>query len=456
MLPMRIAFLTPDKLGPYMAGPAIRALELSRVLAGQHAVVLASPLEPELADSRLEVLHLSSEAVVAELLARVDLVIVQGMLTERFPQILGTKLPLVFDLYDPFFLEVPQTLGGRPDEVKDHAGRRAIGAVLQQLLCGDFFLVNSEQQKDLYLGMLLAVGRLRGSDLERVADVDELFGLVPFGMPSTPPPAPGGVRGSLPGVPRDSFVIVWPGGLWDWLDPFPLLDVVAELAPRYPQLRLLLPGGDHPNPEVPVPAGRDRVRKRVVELSLGAAVVWYPWVPYEKRGAFLGDADVALCFARPSLESRFAMRSRLLDCLWVGLPVLTNEEGPLEKSLVAAGLGEIISDSDREALRLSLEKRIEKISGRGSRVSIARGGEGADQFQWEASARELARFCSHPAPRLPTRSGADLDLIARSSRDARGWTAWVLRANAILESEGIAGLTARIRRRIAGPRNSTT
>ena len=64
---------------------------------------------------------------------------------------------------------------------------------------------------------------------------------------------------------------------------------------------------------------------RAEELGLRDRVVFFNegWVPYEQRGAYLLEADLGVSAHFDDLESRFAFRTRLLDCFWAGLPVVT-------------------------------------------------------------------------------------------------------------------------------------
>ena len=61
------------------------------------------------------------------------------------------------------------------------------------------------------------------------------------------------------------------------------------------------------------------------ELGLRDRVVFFNfgWVPYAERGRYLLEADVAVSAHFDDIETRFAFRTRFLDCLWAGLPVVT-------------------------------------------------------------------------------------------------------------------------------------
>jgi glycosyltransferase involved in cell wall biosynthesis len=84
------------------------------------------------------------------------------------------------------------------------------------------------------------------------------------------------------------------------------------------------------------------------ELDLTDRVVFFNdgWVPHAERGRFLLDADVAVSAHFDDIETRFAFRTRLLDCLWAGLPVVTTQGDTLGDLIVEAGGGLGVSFRD--------------------------------------------------------------------------------------------------------------
>src|SRR4030042_1107130 len=56
-----------------------------------------------------------------------------------------------------------------------------------QLTIGDFFICASEKQRDYWIGMLSAVGRLNPYNYDSDSTLRKLIDVVPFGTPSEPP-----------------------------------------------------------------------------------------------------------------------------------------------------------------------------------------------------------------------------------------------------------------------------
>src|SRR5205814_489039 len=109
-------------------------------------------------------------------------------------------------------------------------------------------------QRDLWLGFLAALGRIDEHQYARDPTLRSLVDVVPFGMPTEPPLSAGPVlKGVVEGIGRDDRVLLWGGGIWDWLDPLTVIRAVAAL-PR-DDVRLFFLGTRHPHPgmrEMPV------------------------------------------------------------------------------------------------------------------------------------------------------------------------------------------------------------
>ena len=119
------------------------------------------------------------------------------------------------------------------------------------------------------------------------------------------------------------MVLLWGGGIWNWFDPLTVIRRSDELAARGRDVRLVLPRDAPPEPGdrgdgddrsgAASRRGARRSRDRTSFFNDG-------WVPYEERGATSLDADIGVSAHFDDVETRFAFRTRLLDCIWAGLP----------------------------------------------------------------------------------------------------------------------------------------
>src|SRR5262249_43423483 len=189
---------------------------------------------------------------------------------------------------------------------------------------GDAFLCASERQRDLWLGALATVGRVDPAAYAADPSFRSLVAVLPSAIDPDPPLRPEPVlKGVLAGIAETDKVALWNGGIWNWLDPLTVIRAVHALGRE--DVKLVFLGTQSPNPAVPRMAMQERAVALARELGLLGTSVFFNegWIPYEVRGAYLLEADVGVSAHFDELETRFAFRTRLLDCMWAGLPIVT-------------------------------------------------------------------------------------------------------------------------------------
>jgi glycosyltransferase involved in cell wall biosynthesis len=385
----RIALLSSEPVRSRMAGIGIRYLELARRLPAYGiGVVLVSPAAPaETAElgglDHLEIVEIRrfERGRLAALLADCDGAVAQGQLANDLVLEMP-DLPVAIDLYDPWLIEnfaYHETLGLDPYR-NDHA------TWVLQMSRGDFFLCSSEEQRAFYLGFLAALGRVNPERLATDPDLETLIAPVPFGVPDELPPH----RPVLP--PRDDgdegAARLLFGGLYDWYDPWTLLDALARL--DRPEWTLLLIR--NPNPESTPQRLLAAVEARCRSLGWwGNRVRAIDWVPAERRYDLLRDVDVLVAPHRPSLETRLSLRTRFLDALAAGCPVVTSEGGAMSRLLTEHRAGWVAPPGDAAALARLLADALDHPASRqeGARELLA-------AFRWDHALAPLVRFCREP------------------------------------------------------------
>lgn len=385
----RIALVSSEPVRPRMAGIGIRYFELARRLPERGVdVVLVSPADPE------ETAGLSLPGVevrrfergrLAHLLHGCDAAVAQGQLANdvvlELPQ-----LPVAIDLYDPWLVEnlsYAATLGLDPYR-NDHA------TWVLQMSRGDFFLCSSEEQRTYYLGFLTALGRVNPERLERDPDLETLIAPVPFGVPGELPPHRPVLPAREPGGPEEHRLLF--GGVYDWYDPWTLLDALEHL--DVPGWTLLLVR--NPNAEGTPQRLLGEVEARCRKLGWwGSRVRTVDWVPADRRYDLLRDVDLLVAPHTPSLETRLSLRTRFLDALAAGCPVITSEGGTMSRLLREHGAGWVVPTRDAAALARALRE----VLTAGEPALQARR-EGAREllraFSWDRALAPLLRFCREP------------------------------------------------------------
>lgn len=395
----KLLIICHEPVGTQMTGPAIRCWELARVLGRFAAVTLAVPGEPDLpADgARIHPYRLDDPESVLSAAREAEAILVSGYLLQAYPGLAELGRPLIVDIYDPFPVENFELYEKRPVEEQVDLSARDFQVLRGLLGAGDFFICGSERQRAFWMGMLAAVGRINPRTHRADPSLRLLIDVVPMGIPDAAPDAGGTrIKGVIPGIDPDDFLAVWPGGVWEWLDPVSLIEAMRLIADQAPDVRLLFPGIRHPRPEIVGPmAVQDLVLRRSEELGLlGRTVFCKEWTPYRERVGYLADADVAVSLHRDCLEAHLAIRARLLDCIWTGTPVVATRGDLLADEMAGRGLATLAGPGDPEGVARAI---LDWRSRRADRPALApRFHEMAEDYRWSNVARPLIEYVRDP------------------------------------------------------------
>ncbi|MFN2224662.1 MAG: glycosyltransferase family 4 protein [Anaerolineae bacterium] len=385
-----------DVVGYRMAGPGIRYWELARVLSASCDVTLAVPWRSDLRADEFAVrtYRPGDWDSLQDLARQADVIMPCGFVLHQFLQLTRLGRPIVIDGYDPYPAESVSLVVDRTPKEQTIYQRGLIENLHRECQAGDFFLCASEQQRLWWLGMLAATGRLNPWTFGADATLRTLVDVVPFGCPSEPPLPTGPVlKGVHPGIGPHDRVVLWGGGIWEWLDPLTLLRAVARVVARRPEVKLLFPGTRHPNDVVPDMPMRHRAVELAGELGLAGRHVFFgDWVPRPDWPNYLLEADVGVCLHFDSLETELAFRSRVLDYVWAGLPVLVTRGGATAELVSGYDLGLVVDYQNTEEVAAALVRLLdEPRNARRDRFAAARAA-----LCWERAAGPLVRFCRSP------------------------------------------------------------
>jgi glycosyltransferase involved in cell wall biosynthesis len=411
----RVLIITGANVGARMSGPAIRASAMARVLAADgHDVTLVTTgvLDDEHRPAAYRVASVAprDRRSFARLHDAAELIVFQGHAMEQFPRLAKSDRVVVADAYDPMHLEMLEQARDEPRATWELVVRQRVALLNQQLARADLILCASERQRLFYLGELTALGRVSPATYAQDPDLGRLLAVAPFGIEEKPPardrPA---LRGVLSGLDASSRVLVWGGGIYPWFDPLLLIKATHAVAQRRPNTRLVFLGTTTPGHE---PMG---IVKEAMDCArelgaLGSSVIFNEgWIPYDERGAFFLDADAGVSTHHAHLETEFSFRTRILDYLWSGLPMVVTEGDTFADLVAQEELGVVVPAGDGTALAVALEKILFDDAFRAAaarRVAEVRG-----RFLWESTLeplRQLAREPRHAA-----------DVVGRNGRKAR-------------------------------------
>jgi glycosyltransferase involved in cell wall biosynthesis len=394
----RVLIVTQDVLLPRMAGPAMRAWHIAEHLARDHDVkLLTTSPRCQVASDRFHV-SAAGRSAITEAEAWCDVMILQGYVTTQHPVLEQTSKIVVFDVYDPLHLETLAFTNGVSSEVRLENVQLSVANLNYQLARADFLICASERQRDFYLGQLAALGRLNTTTYDNDPTLRRLIDVVPFGLPNDDPEHSRRVlKGIVPGIDVGDELVLWGGGIYDWLDPLTLIRAIDRLSQRHPNVRLYFLGGvQHPNPAVPRMVAAGAAKRIAAEMSLLNKHVFFNdrWVDYSDRQNYLLEADIGTVCHFANAESRFAFRTRALDYLWARLPMVSTEGDSFSDLINKEGLGLTVPAEDSAALASAIAELLENPSLAQTcreRAHIVR-----DQYRWANVLQPLLAFCKDP------------------------------------------------------------
>ncbi len=454
----RVLVVTGDPIGAKLAGPGIRSWHMAEVLSDVADVRLVSLGRMQQESPRFETTHVSvgDQRAMAKHEEWADVIVFQGLAMALFKSIAQSRKILVADVYDPMHLE--QLEQARNSDLADWTGAvtNATEILNEQLARADFFLCASERQRFFYLGQLAALGRINPATYGNDPDLTRLIAVAPFGLSSEPPHHERDVlKGVLPGIGADDTVIVWGGGLYDWFDPATLIRAVAELGVRRPDLRLFFQGTKNPNPGVPEMNVVGQSRELARRLGVLDRSVFFndAWVEYADRQNFLLEADAGVSTHFSHIETTFSFRTRILDYLWAGLPMVVTEGDSFADLIRDEELGIVVPAEDVGALADALDRITsdEEFVAR-ARANIARV---RTSFEWESALKPLVDFVAAPhaaADRSDLASATASEVVTRARAAARARRYGILhdlgRASHYLRTGGPIVVLGKVRNRV--------
>jgi len=391
----KICIISYDVIGKNMAGPGIRFYEFARIMSNYLDVTLLTPNKVDIDTEGFKTRQykINNYKSLQRYIENSDIILIQGHILYYFPFLKNFKGKIIVDLYNPFNLESLEMFKDSNMEERIRIDKNNLNILKFQLTIGDFFICASEKQRDYWIGMLNAVGRINPYNYDSDSTLRNLIDIVPSGIPSEPP-----LRSNLsiidviPNIKEEDIIILWGGGIWNWLDPITAIKALWEITRSRKDIKLVFMGIKHPDPKLPEMKKCIEAIKLARELDLYEKNVFFnEWTPYKLRQTFLLGSDVGLSIHHERIETEFSYRTRVMDYIWARLPVITTEGDSIAKMVKVENIGEVVKYENTH----QLSRVMESIATNKSLKEIYRKNLNriAPGFYWENVTRPLVKYC---------------------------------------------------------------
>lgn len=352
-----VLIVTPDTLGRKMGGPAIRAWEIAKRLGRISDVRLVSIKGATLSHETFRVFTADDDELRGHV-AWADIVIGQGEVFALHPWLVESETIIVVDAYDPLHLEVLESGKDEGEESRKFLVDYCIDMLTTQLRRADYVICASEKQRDFWLGHLGSLGRISPANYDEDHSLRALIDVVPFGVSDDPAvQTRHGIRDEVDGIGSDDKIIIWGGGVYNWFDPLTLIKAVHRLSQRHADVKLYFLGMRYPNPDVHESKMAGEALRLAEDLGLVDTHVFFntDWVEYDDRINYLLDADIGVSTHSDHIETAFSFRTRMLDYLWAGLPLIATDGDGFAPLIRDNDLGIVVPPNDVDALAAALQ-----------------------------------------------------------------------------------------------------
>lgn len=285
---MKIALLCLDKIGPNMAGPAIRYWEMAKALAPYHEVTLFSLLPIDLKSDTFETCVIKPNKLAGSLKPYSALISQPPPLIVLFA-IIRSGIHWILDSYAPVPLEVleifkKKSLIDRNEKQYQHLAQTKLA--LEYASC---VIAASSRQKDLWIGAWMALNKITPLEYDLDPSLSNTIIEVPFGVPNEAPKYTGiGPREKF-NIKKSDHILLWGGGIWNWFDPLTIIKAVHLISQKRDDIKLVFMGTKHPNDLIPEMEMCSKGYQLSKDLNLLDKEVFFNfgWTPYEGRQAYV-------------------------------------------------------------------------------------------------------------------------------------------------------------------------
>jgi hypothetical protein len=171
-------------------------------------------------------------------------------------------------------------------------------------------------------------------------------------------------------------------------------------------------------------------------------------VAYDDRQNYLLEADVGVSLHFDHLETMYSFRTRMLDYLWAGLPIVATDGDGFAQVVAAERIGTVVPGDDVDAVVEALVGLLGDSEERArcrARIAVV-----ATRFRWSVALEPLVSFCAapRPAPDAPVWPARSRPALPPQLPDAGDGAGALRRVARLYRQGGVAGVAAGAGRRV--------
>jgi glycosyltransferase involved in cell wall biosynthesis len=166
------------------------------------------------------------------------------------------------------------------------------------------------------------------------------------------------------------------------------------------------------------------------------SIIFFEWLSYQDREALLCDAYIGITLHPVHIETRYSIRTRILDYLWAQIPIVVTDGDVTSEWVRQFKIGEVVPQFDVEAVARALISILSKPKDSWAPAFEPLG----EKFIWSRVVSPLRRYCSQGSY-APDRK--DRQEIKENQVSTNKWQVRWARARFILRAEGWRSLSHR-------------
>lgn len=395
----KVLIISHDKVGTQMAGPGIRYHYMAETLAKHFDVTLGffgpENVPDEAFERSYKAIHIDVHQF-HEAFTAADVVIALWISDAQIDFCNKHNKLVIFDIYAPVPVEnlaVKIFSGEKMGEADDFEFMSQINDYRKFLENGDAFLYSNQRQLDFWMGYAFGAGQVSPTTFVK-RNVFEQFILAPMGIDDKLQLKKGKpmYKGVLKGVAEDDIVMIWNGGIYNWYDGVTLVEAMQLVWKQNPRIKMVFPGTVHPTSTMRKWQETVDTVKRANDLKLVGKNIFFfeSWIPYHERVTFLMEADIGIYTHKPSIETEFSHRTRVIDGhILVNLPTIATEGDYFADLVEREGLGATVPPFDAEALAAAIVETAKPANLKKARANMARI---RPQYSWDQTMAKLVEY----------------------------------------------------------------